>query len=60
MTFTQQRSLVRCQDRLAAASTVFYLAFGIFQPFSAIESVAGVVLMVGILFAVLGGVGSLV
>ncbi len=45
---------------LAAASTVFYLAFGIFQPFSPIEFVAGILLMIGFLFALVGGVGSLI
>lgn len=45
---------------LAATSTVFYLAFGIFQPFSPIEFVAGLLLVIGFLFALIGGIGSLI
>ncbi len=45
---------------LAAASTVFYLAFGTFQPFSPIEFVAGLLLLIGFLFALVGGFGSLI
>lgn len=45
---------------IAAALTVFYIAFGIFQPFSPIEFVAGLMLVIGFLFAVIGGVAALI
>lgn len=45
---------------LAAALTVFYIAFGVFQPFSPIEFVAGLLLVVGFLFALIGGVGAVI
>lgn len=45
---------------LGAAMSVFFLAFGIFQPFSPIEFIAGLLLVVGFVFAIAGGVGALI
>lgn len=45
---------------LGAGSTVFYIAFGIFQPFSPLEFTAGLLLVFGFLFAVIGGVEALI
>jgi len=45
---------------IAAALTVFYIAFGIFQLFSPIEFIAGLLLVIGFLFALIGGVAALI
>lgn len=45
---------------LAAAMTIFYIAFGILQPFSPIEFTAGLLLVVGFLFALVGGLGAII
>lgn len=45
---------------IGATLTVFYLAFGIFQVFSPIEFIAGLLLVVGFFFATIGGVAALV
>lgn len=41
---------------LGAAATIFYIAFGVFQPLSPIEFIAGLLFLVGFLFALVGGV----
>lgn len=45
---------------IAAALTIFYIAFGIFQPFSPIEFIAGLTLVVGFLFALVGGIRAVI
>ncbi len=45
---------------LGAASTIFFIAFGVFQPFSPLEFVTGLLLLAGFLFALIGGVGALI
>lgn len=45
---------------LAAGSTVFYLAFGVFQPFSPLEFVTGLIFLIGFFFALFGAIGALV
>ncbi len=44
---------------LAAASTIFFIAFGIFQPLSPIEFVSGLLFVLGFLFALVGGITGL-
>ena len=44
---------------VAAASTIFYIAFGVFQPLSPIEFGTGLLLVVGFVFALVGGIGAL-
>ncbi len=44
---------------LGAFGTIFFIAFGIFQPLSPIEFVSGLLLFLGFVFALVGGIRAL-
>lgn len=45
---------------IAAAMGLFYLAFGVFQPFSPVEFLVGLVFLLGVLYSLIGGTLALV
>ena len=45
---------------LGATMTMFWLAFGLFQPFSPIEFVVGLMFLLGVLLSLVGGIMALV